>query len=126
MVRFRLRTKFLLSMVLISAGLTSLSLLLVRQSVQTQARQEIVTGLQNSASTFLSFHREQQTTLSHSADVLAYLPILRAMMTTNHEATIQDASTPVWHLADSDLFVLTDVSGKVVALHTKTPGFTRE
>ena len=31
MVRVRLRTKFLLSMVLVSAGLTSLSLLLVRQ-----------------------------------------------------------------------------------------------
>jgi signal transduction histidine kinase len=126
MVKVRLRTKFLLSMVLISAGLTSLSLLLVRQSVQSQARQEIVAGLRNSVSTFLSFHREQQITLSHSADLLADLPNLRALMTTNHEATIQDGSTPLWHLADSDLFVLADPSGKVVALHTNTPGFTRE
>ena len=126
MVRVRLRTKFLLSMVLISAGLTSLSLLLVRQSVQSQARQEIVEGLRNSVSTFLSFHREQQITLSHSADLLADLPNLRALMTTNHEATIQDGSTPLWHLANSDLFVLADPSGKVVALHTNTSGFTRE
>ncbi|PYV58729.1 MAG: hypothetical protein DMG98_07255 [Acidobacteria bacterium] len=113
-------------MVLISAGLTSLSLLLVRESVQSQARQEIVEGLRNSVSTFLSFHREQQITLSHSADLLADLPNLRALMTTNHEATIQDGSTPLWHLANSDLFVLADPSGKVVALHTNTPGFTRE
>src|SRR5947208_11723418 len=126
MVRVRLRTKFLLSMVLISAGLTSLSLLLVRQSVQSRARQEIVEGLRNSVSTFLSFHREQQITLSHSADLLADLPNLRALMTTNHEATIQDGSTVLWKLADSDLFVLADPSGKVVALHTNTPGFTRE
>ncbi len=126
MAKVRLRTKFLLSMVLISAGLTSLSLLLVRQSVQSQARQEIVAGLRNSVSTFLSFHREQQITLSHSADLLADLPNLRALMTTNHEATIQDGSTPLWHLADSDLFVLADPSGEVVALHTKMPGFTRE
>src|SRR5437763_9421919 len=126
MVRVRLRTKFLLSMVLISAGLTSLSLLLVRQSVQSRARQEIVEGLRNSVSTFLSFHREQQITLSHSADLLADLPNLRALMTTNHEATIQDGSTPLWHLANSDLFVLADPSGKVVALHTNTSGFTRE
>jgi signal transduction histidine kinase len=126
MVRFRLRTKFLLSMVLISAGLTSLSLLLVRQIVQTQARQEIVTGLQNSASTFLSFHREQQMTLSRSAELLADIPPLRALMTTNHEATIQDGSTQYWHLANSDLFVLADTAGKVVALHTNSPGFTRE
>src|SRR5205823_14882138 len=128
MIRVRLRTKFLLSMVLISAGLTSLRLLLVRQSVQSRARQEIVAGLRNSVSTFLSFHREQQSTLSHSADLLADLPNLRALMTTNHEATIQDGSTPLWHLANSDLFVLADPSGKVVALHTNTStsGFTRE
>jgi signal transduction histidine kinase len=126
MVRVRLRTKFLLSMVLISAGLSSLSLLVVRQSVQSQARQEIVSDLRNSVSTFLSFHREQQITLSHSADLLADLPNLRALMTTNHEATIQDGSTALWQLADSDLFVLADPTGKVVALHTNTPGFTRE
>src|SRR5947207_827995 len=126
MVRVRLRTKFLLSMVLISAGLTSVSLLLVRQSVQSQARQEIVADLRNSVSTFLSFHREQQTTLSRSADLLADLPNLRALMTTSHEATIQDGSTPLWRLAGSSLFVLADPSGKVVALHTDTPGFTRD
>src|SRR5437763_12088295 len=126
MVRVRLRTKFLLSMVLISAGLTSLSLLLVRQSVQSRARQEIVESLRNSVSTFLSFHREQQITLSHSADLLADLPNLRALMTTNHEATIQDGSTPLWRLAGSDLFVLADRNGKVVALHTNAPGFTWE
>src|SRR6266576_4805509 len=126
MAKVRLRTKFLLSMVLISAGLTSLSLLLVRQSVQSQARQEIVVGLRNSVSTFLSFHREQQITLSHSADLLADLPNLRALMTTNHEATIQDGSTPLWQLTGSDLFVLANRGGKIVALHTKSPGFTRE
>jgi signal transduction histidine kinase len=125
-VRVRLRTKFLLSMVLISTGLTSLSLLFVRQSVQSQARQEIVTGLQNSASTFLSFHREQQMTLSRSAELLADIPPLRALMTTNHEATIQDGSARLWRLENSDLFVLADPSGKVVALHTNSPGFTRE
>src|SRR5260370_652324 len=126
MVRVRLRTKFLLSMVLITAGLTSLSLLLVRQSVRSEVQREIFSDLRNSVSTFQNFHREQETTLSHSADLLADLPNLRALMTTNHEATIQDGSTPLWHLAGSDLFVLADRSGKVVALHTNTPGFTRE
>jgi signal transduction histidine kinase len=126
MVRIRLRTKFLLSMVLISAGLTSLSLLLVRQSVQSEARQEIVSDLQNSVRTFQSFQHEQETTLSRSADLLADLPNLRALMTTNHEATIQDGSAPLWNLAGSDLFVLANPVGKVVALHTNTPGFSRE
>src|SRR5215467_13789524 len=113
MVRARLRTKFLLSMVLLSAGLTSISLLLVRQSVRSQITKEIFSDLRNSVSTFQNFQREKEVTLSHSADLLADLPNLRALMTTNHEATIQDGSTPLWHLADSDLFVLADPTGKV-------------
>ena len=126
MVTIRLRTKFLLSMVLISAGLTSLSLLFVRQSVQSQVRQQIFSDLRNSVNTFENFQQEQEITLSHSADLLADLPNLRALMTTNHEATIQDGSTPLWQLAGSDLFVLANRSGKVVALHTNIPGFTPE
>src|SRR6266567_2451635 len=126
MVRVRLRTKFLLCMVLITAGPTSLSLLLVRQSVRSEVQREIFSDLRNSVSTFQNFHREQESALSDSADLLADLPNLRALMTTNHEATIQDGSTPLWRLGGSDLFVLADRSGKVVALHTSTPGFTRE
>ncbi len=126
MVRVRLQTKFLLSMVLITAGLTSLSLLLVRQSVRSEVRQEIFSDLQNSVSTFQSFQHEREITLGRSADLLADLPDLRALMTTHHEATIQDGSARLWTLAGSDLFVLADRDGNVVALHTNTPGFTRE
>jgi signal transduction histidine kinase len=126
MVKLRLRTKFLLSMVLISAGLTTTSLLLVRRNVQTQERKEIFADLHNSVSTFQNFQRERETTLSHSADLLADLPNLRALMTTQDEATIQDGSDSLWRLAGSDLFVLTDRTGTVVALHTSSPGFTRE
>jgi len=113
-------------MVLITTGLTSLSLLIVRHSVESEARQEIFSDLRSSVITFQSFQREEELTLSHSADLLADLPILRALMTTNHAATIQDGSAPVWQLAGSDLFVLADRRGNVVALHTNAPGFTRE
>lgn len=126
MVRIRLRTKFLLSMVLVSAGLTSLSLLIFRQSVQSRTREEIFSDLRNSVATFQSFQQEKEITLNHAADLLADLPILRSLMTTGHELTIQDASTPLWHLAGSDLFALANRSGKIVALHTNRPGFTRE
>ncbi len=125
MVRVRLRTKFLLSMILVSAGLTSLSLLLVRQTVQSQVASEIYSDLRNSVATFQSFQREQETTLSRSADLLADLPDLRALMTTHDETTIQDGSEALWKLAGSDLFVLADPTGKIVGLHTSAQGFTR-
>jgi signal transduction histidine kinase len=126
MVRARLRTKFLLSMILLSAGLTSFSLLLVRQSVRSQITKEIFSDLRNSVSTFQNFQREKEVTLSHSADLLADLPNLRALMTTHHEVTIQDASAALWKLAGSDLLVLANRAGQVVAVNTNAPGFTRE
>ena len=126
MVKLRMRTKFLLSMLLISAGLTCTSLLLVRRSVQGQVKKEIFADLHNSVSTFRNFQRERELTLIHSAELLADLPNLRALMTTQHEATIQDASNDLWRLAGSDLFVLADRTGRVVALHTASPGLTHE
>jgi signal transduction histidine kinase len=126
MVRARLRTKFLLSMILISAGLTSISLLLVRQSVQSQITKEIFSDLRNSVSTFQNFQREKEVTLSHSADLVAYLPITRNLMLAPDAATIQDGSIPIWHLAGSDLLVLANRAGEVVAVNTNAQGFTRE
>ncbi len=125
MVKLRMRTKFLLSMLVITAGLTCTSLLLVRHRIQANVRQEISADLDNSVSTFQSFQREKELTLTHQAELLADLPNLRALMTTQHEATIQDGSTDLWRLAGSDVFVLADRTGKVVALHTSSPGFTR-
>ena len=89
MVRLRLRTKFLLSMLLISASLTCTSLLVVRRSIQTQVKKEIFADLQNSVSTFQNFQQERELSLIRSAELLADLPDLRALMTTQHEATIR-------------------------------------
>ncbi len=125
MLKLRMRTKFLLSMLLISAGLTCTSLLLVRHSVRKQVKRGIFADLRNSVSTFQNFQRERELTLTRSAELLADLPNLRALMTTQHEATIQDASSGLWRLAGSDLFVLADRTGRVVALHTASPGLTR-
>ena len=126
MARVQLRTKFLISMLVISAGLTCTTLLLVQHSVRSQVRKEILADLRNSTTTFENFQRDRELTLAHSAELLADLPILRALMTTEHEPTIQDASRNLWRLAGSDLFVLADRSGKVVALHSETPGFGRD
>jgi signal transduction histidine kinase len=125
-MKLRMRTKFLLSMLVISAGLTWTSLWLVRHSVQEQVRKSIFADLHNSVGTFQNFQKERELTLTHSAELLADLPNLRALMTTRHEATIQDASTDLWRLAGSDLFLLADREGKVAALHTTSPGFSRE
>ena len=126
MAKLRMRTKFLLSMLLISTGLTCTSLLLVRHRVETRETQEIFADLQNSVHTFQDFQRERERILTHSAELLAALPRLQALMTTQHAATIQDVSQDLWRLSGSDLLLLADRAGRVVALDTASPSFTRE
>jgi signal transduction histidine kinase len=120
-----LRTKFLLSLALISALLTSATLLLVRHRVQIHVREEMGQALANSVVTFQSLQQQRESTLERSAALLATLPPLKAVMTSQDMATIQDASTTFWDLIGSQMFVLADRSGRLVAIHTATPGFTR-
>src|SRR5258707_4832895 len=112
----RLRTKFLLSMVVVSAALTFTTLLVVRHTVQQEVRLGIQRDLENSVSAFHSFQKQREVTLERSAGLLADLPNVRALMSTHAPATIQDASRDFWQLAGSDLLLLADSSGKVMAL----------
>jgi signal transduction histidine kinase len=113
-------------MVLITSGLTALSLLVVRHSMQSHVREGIVQDLRNSVTTFQNFQHDREVMLTHSSELVAYLPITRAIMTAHDPATIQDASKDVWPLTGSDLLVLVNRNGNVVALHTKSAGLTRE
>jgi signal transduction histidine kinase len=115
-------------MLLVTTGLTTTSLFLVQRSIRNNKRQSIGENLRNSVSAFQDFRHERETMLTSNVALLADIPLTRAIMTSTDPVTIQDASQDVWQHArsSSDLFVLVDRSGKVVALHTKTPGFTRE
>src|SRR5579863_1710767 len=124
MSSLRLQTKFLLTVLLVTAGLTATTLLVVRRSVQRKVRQEIFRDLENSVLTFQNFQRQRQAAFSQSAELLADLPNVRALMTTRDASTIQDASQSIWHLARTDLLVLADPSAKIMALHASAPGLT--
>jgi len=115
-----LRAKFLLALLLISGGLTTASLVVVRRVVTKHIREQIVQDLQNSFATFQNVQRQRESALAHSADLMADLPIVRALMTTQHAATIQDASVGLWRTSGSDLLMLADASGKVMALQTSS------
>jgi signal transduction histidine kinase len=119
-----LRTKFLLSMVAVSAALTLTTLLVVRHTVQQEVRLEIQRDLENSVSAFHNFQKQREVTLERSAALLADLPNVRALMTTHDPTTIQDASRNLWQLAGSDLLLLADSSGKVMALQVAPPEIT--
>jgi len=125
MARLRLRTKLELSLLLISSCLTCATLLIVHHIVKTQVRKEIFEDLQNSVATFRNVLEQRQVMRARSAGLIADLPNLKALMTSRDPVTIQDASASTWQVAGSDLFLLAEREGQVVALHTSAPGFTR-
>ncbi|MFZ0914772.1 MAG: HAMP domain-containing sensor histidine kinase [Candidatus Korobacteraceae bacterium] len=125
-VRLRLRTKFLIAMLLTSAGLTAVSLLIVQRTVENQVRRDLSNDLANSVETFRNAQKEREAVLARSAKLMADFPSLKALMTSRHPPTIQDASEEMLRLSGGDLFALLDPTSQFVGFHTKAPGITRE
>jgi len=113
-------------MLLTSAGLTVVSLLIVQRSVENQVRRNLRIDLANSVETFRSVQKEREESLARSAELMADLPMLKALMTSRHAPTIQDASAELFRLSGGDLFVLADQSNQIVGFHARSPGITLE
>jgi signal transduction histidine kinase/CheY-like chemotaxis protein len=125
MRKIRLRTKFLISLLAISAGLTAGTLFIVSYNIEKRVREDIRVDLENSVNTYRRFERQRRDSLARSAQLLASLPNIRALMTTHDGATIQDGSGEVWRMSGTDLLVMADRGGNVLAMRTKANGFTQ-
>jgi signal transduction histidine kinase len=122
MARLRLQTQLLISTLLIICALTGAILLIVRQTVRSQIAEQVRDSTAASLREFESVQQQLQLQLSRTAALLAELPTLKALMTTQHAPTIQDGSIPFYKLAGSDLFLLADMRGKVMGLHVTRAG----
>jgi len=126
MSRLRLRTQLLLATVVLITAVMGATLVLVRQTVKQEVARQVSTGIKGSVTAFQNVQQQREIQLSRTAAMLAILPPLEAMMTTNHAPTIQDASIPFWHLAGSDLFALGGTDGHLLAFHVKDRSWTAE
>jgi signal transduction histidine kinase len=122
---FRLRTKFLLSLLAVTAGLTAATLYVVSVSVEKRVQESLRDELHNSVITYETFAQERESSLVRSAQMLANLPNVRALMTTEDAATIQDESVSIWRMSGGDLLVLANRSGQIVGLQASGSDFSR-
>src|SRR5260370_35489585 len=112
--RLGLRTKFILSLVLVTAGLTCGTLFVVMRSAEAQMQREIEEGARNAILSFRVVEQQQQMALGRKADLLAIMAYIR-----NGEAsTIRDASETPWQSDDCNMLVLANSKGKVAHLRT--------
>lgn len=119
----RLRSQLFTAALLIIVGLTGSLLLFIRHTVKTEIQKQVRDGTEESVRAFESVQRQREQQLSRTAAMLADLPTLKALMSTQHAPTIQDGTESFWKLAGSDLFVLAKPDREVVALHISNPGW---
>ena len=124
MALLRLRTQLLIATVLIVCTLTGALLFIVRYTVRSELDKEVKESTEASTRAFQSVQRQREFQLSRTAAMLAELPTLKALMTTEDAPTIQDGSEPFWKLAGSDLFLLARSDGKVLGFHVKKQGWS--
>src|SRR5690242_12596207 len=117
MTTYRLRSQLFIAALLIVLGLAGSLLIFIRHTVNVEVQRHMREGTDESVRAFEIVQRERELQLSRTAALLAELPTLKALMSTEHAPTIQDGSEAFWKLAGSDLFVLSKPDRKVVALH---------
>jgi signal transduction histidine kinase/ActR/RegA family two-component response regulator len=109
-----LRTKFLLSMVLVTTFVTGLAFLVIRQMVQDQARRELTASANKSLVMFEILQHQRQATMSRKADLLA----TSAYLTDDDVNSFLDSTNNPFDTSGNDLMALADANGKIVALHS--------
>ncbi|HKV48909.1 MAG TPA: ATP-binding protein [Candidatus Acidoferrales bacterium] len=121
----RLRTKFLLSLLAVSAMLTAGTLIVVSNVVRMRMRDNLRTDLRASVNTFEIFQKQRDEAFTSSSQLLANLPNVKALMMTD-AATIQDASAETYRRSGADLLVMADRTGQVAGLRNSDSSLTRE
>jgi two-component system, cell cycle sensor histidine kinase and response regulator CckA len=115
----KLRTKLLSSLVVVIAGLTCATLLILRHSAEIQLERQVEDEARNVILTFQVMQQERQIALSHKADLLATV----ASMRNGDVTTINDAGEDPWQSPGRDLLALTDQNGHILAMHTTAGEF---
>src|SRR3981189_438259 len=126
MTTFRLRSQLFVAALLIILGLTGSLLYFIRHTVDAEIQQQVKDGTDESTRAFESVQRQRELQLSRTAAMLADLPTMKALMSTQHAPTIQDGSESFWKLAGSDLFVLAKPNRAAVAPHMTKPGWSAQ
>jgi len=126
MARLRLRTQLVIATLVIIFTLTGAVLLIIRRSIHSEITKQVQGSTDASLRAFESVQQERERDLSRTAAMLAELPTLKALMTTEHAPTIQDASEAFWKLSGSDLLVLANSNGRVFGFQVRQNGWTRD
>jgi signal transduction histidine kinase/CheY-like chemotaxis protein len=114
-----LRTKLLVCMFSIVFLLTSAVLFLVQARMKAQVRSDLTENVRQQSRVYAEVERSRQEQSRQSAEMIAEQPTLKALMSTNHRPTVQDASGSILLTSRADLLILENPRAELLALHTR-------
>jgi len=115
----RTRVLLLTSLVLIIAGTTASSLLIVRSRLQHHVQEALAEDLRHSVETFQDIEAHRRSALDQESSLLASLPSLKALMTTSDPRTITDDAVDFWKTSGNDLFALADANTRILSANAE-------
>lgn len=124
--RLPLRTQLLLATIAVSFALTAASLWFVRQSIAREVERQTGFAVRGSVEAFNKIQQQQQAELSTTAAMLSELPTLKAVLTTQDAATVEDASGQFLELSGADVIVFGDASGRLLGVRSTGHALSRD
>src|SRR5664279_3672125 len=110
----RMRTTLLIALFALSIGLSTLGLFIIRIHIQNQIQKQLASDLARSVIWFQQQQRQQLAMLERQASLLANIPSLKALLTTQDDKTIADGSLDFWKLSGSGFFALLRQDGRLI------------
>lgn len=116
-----LRTKLLFSTLAVVLLLTTSVLVLVQARMRKQVRTDLTSTLRTESRVYAEIERAHREQSLQSAQLIANQPSLKALMSTNDRPTVEDGSQSILPTSKSDLLILQNSSGHILALHANSP-----
>jgi len=93
-------------------------LLLVQGRMRSHVREDLVSTLRAESAVYNEIEKARHEQARQSALMIADQPSLKALMSTNDRLTVEDGSESILRSSHSDLLILENVSGNLLAFHS--------
>src|SRR5689334_14284016 len=110
----RLRTKLLFSTLTVVCLLMAAVLAVVQARIRSHVRGELGTALHTEASVYAEVEAARRRQLQQSAELIAALPSVKALLSTDDAVTVQDASETILQTSGADLLILENPKRQVL------------
>ena len=114
-----MRFLLLACLLLVVAGTAASSLFIIRGYLRGHVRARFEEDLQHSVETFQDLETSRLAALHRENALMAALPSLKALMTSNDPRTITDDAVDFWKTSGNDLFALADADSHIMAAEAK-------